>query len=162
MKIRSGFVSNSSSSSYVVVGTKAPPYTHVKLPTRLGKEVLGYLFRGESLKEGESVFLTSYMSDTDVHELFGHQWDWSDPELQEGYRLASDLMDGGHGGIYTHNDPDYVILKEATDFFPNWNKEENHIPRPMNAVYLHKKFFVRLLEHKYGKDMYQKVLEDET
>ena len=110
MKIRSGFVSNSSSSSFIVVGEK-PPVTCAKLEKDVAKRILEYI-KSETkctavFDEAKDYYLTQYLSDGgDFDEPFDHLEHYS-------------YLDGGHGGPYSYEGKkdEYLFLLEGEEDF---------------------------------------------
>jgi len=109
MKKRMGFVSNSSSSSFIVVGEK-PKVSCAKLDTEIARNILKYINSESSKKivfdENKDYYLTCYLSDGG---------DYTDPfEHLDHYAY----LDGNHGGPYSYegkNDKHLFLLEGDED-----------------------------------------------
>ena len=103
MKIRSGFVSNSSSSSFLLVAENNKPikcgYNNIKLTETQKLEVYkqGYI---EPFLD-KDIYLTSHVSDTS-------SWEIKDDCV--GVSSVVNYRDGGHGGPY--DEENYIEIAE--------------------------------------------------
>ncbi len=103
MKIRQGFVSNSSSSSFLVLGERPKDCEYVQLTEAQARSVLGYMKTREydpydiNWDDWDNVFLTQFISDagTLYYNINGYNY-----------------KDGNHCGPYWEED--YDILKKGS------------------------------------------------
>lgn len=107
MKTRQGFVSNSSSSSFIIVGCKPKTCNSILLTTEQAKKVVEYIRQGEGWNGPQNVtwtpFNTTYLTEflSDAGELLGEI-----SNLANSYEYT----DGNHGGPY--NEEAYVCLHD--------------------------------------------------
>ena len=151
MKIRSGFISNSSSSSFVIIGKVPNNIPYEKLNNETAKRVLGYITKltrnndNPPVWDGVAdVFLTNYISDTS-----------SSDEMFEG-AMCYPYLDGGHGGPYSYDgdDDDLKRISENDDW------EAIYVRRQDLDPFYGEKMFVREVKELADKyDIADYVLE---
>jgi hypothetical protein len=131
MKTRSSFVSNSSSSSFIVVGKRPSNCNSVRLREHQARNIIRFLAE-EKVKwnpDEDEVYLTEYFTDSCEFECVP-EWHL----LYHEDRVYA-YEDGNHGAPYYHEDeegPSHIKLGEATH--PEW-KVEGRLPIS-NAVWI--------------------------
>ena len=88
MKIRNGFVSNSSSSSFIVFGSPPLHRNYVELSGKIAENVSKRV--GVEWDKKQRIFLTQFISDTD-----DYYW-----EIEEEGNNLRIYAEGNHGGPY--------------------------------------------------------------
>lgn len=123
MKIRNGFVSNSSSSSFIVIGKKPTECENVELNKKQIEIIVDYIktrkwWSNEVAWDGEeSVFLTQFVSDcSETH--------FDIPKKYNAYHY----QEGNHGEPY--DEESYDILQENDDGWSNvWILKEHNLEK---------------------------------
>ena len=132
MKIRNGFVSNSSSQSFIVVGTKPPDSVeHARLNAATAQKVIAScIAENESWKNDDAeieklkaidptkqkIWLTRFLSDSG---------NYTEP-LEDANMEFYSYQDGGHGGPY--NEERYVNIGTDGLYEGVWVNNEDYVP----------------------------------
>jgi hypothetical protein len=104
MKIRKGFVSNSSSSSFIVIGKEPEGVSFAELTKEQAKNVIDFINNDKWYKQSvnwdgqDPVYMTAFLSDSCEWET----WD----EFCETHKDYYVYMDGGHGEPYSEENFD--------------------------------------------------------
>lgn len=114
MKIRNGFVSNSSSSSFLVVGAPPQGGTFVKLTKEQAKKVAAFItnenFNRVKISTAKPLYLTKFYSDGSQRDVITN---WSSLETYE-------YVPGGHGGPYFEED--FIELEDEV-----WIRKDHNV-----------------------------------
>src|SRR3990172_9580334 len=126
MKIRRGLVSNSSSSSFIVVGSKPKDIPSIKLAQEMAESIVEYIEKENSNKvdwdKKEDIYLTRYVSDS------------CDEFMDSLNSLKSyEYLSGSHGGPYSYDgEDDEFLARMYSEEDPEGNDED------WNAVFVRK------------------------
>ena len=142
MKKRNGFVSNSSSSNFIVIVDPTIDENEIDgflIPHRLAKIIIDadhakYETETEKivLESTDRVLITPFHSDTGPLELFGDPFE---NKLPPGYKQVFSIDDGNHGSPYNTND--FLMVEPG---------EPYHDIQNFNATWIHRKYLLKLLE----------------
>ena len=120
MKIRQGFVSNSSSSSFIVVGQPPAGITAIQLTAgqkfKICNDMAHWLTKDYLDKD---LWLTGFLSDA------GHYTDPLDEDDMEYYSYCT----GGHGGPYSEED--FINIGSSEPYEGVWLLPEHRAARPL-------------------------------